>query len=130
MSFQLRCLRRPALRLRHNMAIDTDVELVSFSLTLSPNGESDRWDARSGVGGDVTYLKVAGQWRYMPAVMDRHSRRIVCWSLSHRRDAGTDHKALRQSARNRSTGPGVLFHSDRGIEYAALLLPDRRRADS
>jgi putative transposase len=68
---------------------------------------------------DVTYLKVAGGWRYMAAVMDRHSRRIVGWSLSDRRDAALTTQALRQSARNRQPGPGVLFHSDRGIEYAA-----------
>jgi putative transposase len=70
--------------------------------------------------GDVTYLKVAGQWRYMAAVMDRHSRRIVGWSLSERRDAALTTQALRQSARNRPAAAGVTFHSDRGIEYAAL----------
>jgi putative transposase len=69
--------------------------------------------------GDVTYLKVAGKWRYMAAVMDRHSRRIIGWSLSDRRDAALTTQALRQAARNRNPASGVLFHSDRGIEYAA-----------
>lgn len=68
--------------------------------------------------GDVTYLKVAGQWRYLAAVMDKHSRRIVGWSLGARRDAALTTQALRRSAASRRVSPGVVFHSDRGIEFA------------
>ena len=75
--------------------------------------------------GDVTYLRVAGQWRYMAAVMDRHSRRIVGWSLSARRDAALTSDALRLSVRNRKPAAGLVFHSDRGIEYAAFEYRDQ-----
>ena len=68
--------------------------------------------------GDVTYLKVGGQWRYMAAVMDKHSRKIVGWSLSARRDAALTKEGLRRSAASRAVRPGVVFHSDRGIEFA------------
>ena len=75
--------------------------------------------------GDVTYLRAAGQWRYMAAVMDRHSRRIVGWSLSVRRDAALTSDALRLSIRNRKPAAGLVFHSDRGIEYAAFEYRDQ-----
>lgn len=52
--------------------------------------------------------------------MDRHSRRILGWSLSARRDATLTSEALCLSARKRRTAPGLMFHSDRGIEYAAF----------
>jgi putative transposase len=68
--------------------------------------------------GDVTYLRVAGQWRYMAAVMDKHTRRIVGWSLGERRDAALTREALAEAAWSRCVSPGVVFHSDRGIEFA------------
>lgn len=70
--------------------------------------------------GDVTYLRVSGQWRYMAAVMDRHSRRIVGWSVSRRRDARLTSEALGHAVRKRRPEGGLVFHSDRGIEYAAF----------
>jgi putative transposase len=68
--------------------------------------------------GDVTYLKVAGKWHYMAAVMDKQTRRIVGWSLGPRRDAALTREALVQAAWSRCVRPGVMFHSDRGIEFA------------
>lgn len=68
--------------------------------------------------GDVTYLRVAGRWHYMAAVMDKHTRRIVGWSLGPRRDAALTRQALVQSAWSRCVSPGVVFHSDRGIEFS------------
>jgi transposase InsO family protein len=75
--------------------------------------------------GDVTYLRVNGQWRYLAAVMDRHSRRLVGWSVSTRRDAALTREALRHAVRKRRPLPGLVFHSDRGIEYAAFEYRDQ-----
>lgn len=69
--------------------------------------------------GDVTYLEVDGEWRYLAVVIDKFSRRVVGWSLSKNRDAKLTVSAINQAFKNRGVHSGLVFHSDRGIEYRA-----------
>lgn len=73
---------------------------------------------------DITYLKAAGRWMYLAAIMDLHSRRIVGWSLGKTRTTALTLKALHYAIRRRSPLPNGVFHTDRGIEYRGAVYQD------
>lgn len=75
--------------------------------------------------GDVTYLKVGSKNRFLAAVVDRHSRRVLGWNLGERRDLELTIGALDRASSRRPDAEGVIFHSDRGVEYAGYLYQDR-----
>jgi putative transposase len=68
---------------------------------------------------DITYISTAEGWLYLAGVMDLHSRRIVGWAMSPTIDSALVLAALSMAALHRSPPPGLLFHSDRGVQYAA-----------
>jgi transposase InsO family protein len=78
--------------------------------------------------GDVTYLPVAGRWRFLAVVLDQCSRRVVAWRLGRRRDAHLTRRVLDAAVRRRRPSRGLVFHSDRGSEYVGATLRDRLRA--
>ena len=74
--------------------------------------------------GDVTYLKVKGKWFYLATVMDVYSRRILGWSLGKDRTVNLTLRALHHALKDRTIVDGILFHTDRGIEYMAYRFRD------
>ena len=69
--------------------------------------------------GDVTYLWHQKRWWYLAVVMDVYSRKIIGWKLENYRKKELTMKALRHALKNRKPTTNLLFHSDRGVEYAA-----------
>ena len=69
--------------------------------------------------GDITYLRLGKHWRYLAAVMDLFSRRIIGWTVARSRTVSVSLRALKRAIALRDPKPGLIFHSDRGIEYSA-----------
>lgn len=69
--------------------------------------------------GDLTYLRLGKHWRYLATVMDLFSRRIIGWTIGRGKGMALTLRALKRAIATRSPQPGLLFHSDRGIEYSA-----------
>jgi transposase InsO family protein len=76
---------------------------------------------------DVTYLKVKGSWFYLAAIMDVYSRRILGWSLDKTRTTDLTISALKYALKGRRPEKNMIFHTDRGIEFAAFRFRDALR---
>ena len=68
---------------------------------------------------DITYIRTAGSWVYLAAVMDLYSRKIVGWSLGYTLQTSLVKEALEQALAIRRPAAGLLHHSDRGLQYAS-----------
>lgn len=68
---------------------------------------------------DITYIPTDEGWLYLAGVLDLHSRRIVGWAMSPTIDSTLVLSALSMATLHRSPPSGLLFHSDRGVQYAA-----------
>lgn len=70
--------------------------------------------------GDITYIPTTDGWLYLATVLDLFSRRVVGWSMSTRADRQLVLTALRLALGRRNVARGLLlFHSDRGVQYAS-----------
>ncbi len=70
--------------------------------------------------GDITYIPTREGWLYLAVILDLASRRVVGWSMQLTLDAGLAIDALCMALRARCPASGLMHHSDRGVQYAAL----------
>jgi hypothetical protein len=68
---------------------------------------------------DTTYLPVLGGFLFLVIILDLFSRKVVGWSIGDRLDAELSGEALRSAIGRRQPRPGLIFHTDRGSEFAA-----------
>jgi putative transposase len=68
---------------------------------------------------DITYLPTREGWLYLAAVHDLGSRRVVGWSTHDSLETSLPRAALEQALWHRKPRPGLIHHSDRGVQYAS-----------
>lgn len=77
------------------------------------SGPNEKWTT------DITYIWVNKQWLYLATVMDLYSRKIVGWSLDSSMTEQLITEALQMAFKRRDIRPGLIIHSDRGVQYRA-----------
>jgi len=67
----------------------------------------------------LPYLRLQKEFAYLAVILDAYSRRVVGWALDRTLCASLPLKALEQAIINRQPPPGLVHHSDRGVQYAS-----------
>ena len=108
----LLCLRHKAFVVttdsRHDLAV-----YPNLARHFRPTAINQLWVA------DITYIRLRREFVYLAVVLDVFSRRVVGWALGRTLEAELALSALRMALRQRQPAPGLIHHSDRGIQYAS-----------
>jgi putative transposase len=115
----LRILREDNLlgmqRRRFVVTTDSDHRFevyLNLAGRMKLNGVNQLWVA------DITYIRLQKEFVYLAVVLDAYSRKVVGWALDRTLAARLPIAALEQAVAKRQPLPGLVHHSDRGVQYA------------
>jgi transposase InsO family protein len=94
---------------RHNLPI-----YPNLARKTVPQAINQLWVA------DITYIRLRTEFVYLAVVLDAFSRRVIGWALGRTLEAELALAALRMALRERKPQSGLVHHSDRGVQYAAV----------
>lgn len=69
--------------------------------------------------GDITYVATEEGWLYLAGILDQYSRRLIGWAMSGHIDTKLTLAAWDMALTQRQPPAGLVFHSDRGVQYAS-----------
>ena len=87
---------------------------VNLAVRMTVTGINQLWVA------DITYIRLRREFVFLAVVIDRYSRKAVGWALDRTLAARVAVTALEQAIAERQPPPGVVHHSDQGIQYASM----------
>ncbi len=87
---------------------------VSLNLArrLQVRGINQLWVA------DITYIRLRSEFVYLAVVLDAYSRKVVGWAVERTLRSQLAMAALQTAIADRQPPPGLVHHSDRGMQYA------------
>ena len=107
----LLCIRRRAFvtttNSRHSLPV-----YPNLARQVTPTAINQLWVA------DITYIRLRTEFVYLAVVLDTFSRRVIGWALGRTLEAELALTALRMAVIERGPAPGLVHHSDRGVQYA------------
>jgi transposase InsO family protein len=106
---QARRKRKAAYKTDSGHRLETADNILNREFRASFPGE--KWVS------DITYLRTDKGWLYLTAALDLWDRKVIGWSMSRDMTAGQTCLALDMAVRNRLPREGLIFHSDRGVQY-------------
>ncbi len=68
---------------------------------------------------DITYIRLRTEFVYLAVILDAYSRRVIGWALGRTLEDTLTLRALRRALDHRRPAPGLVHHSDRGVQYAS-----------
>lgn len=86
---------------------------LNLAARLELGGPNQLWIA------DLTYIRLRSEFVYLAVVLDAWSRKAIGWQLSRSLQSAVAVEALEQALEARRPPPGLVHHSDRGIQYAS-----------
>ena len=81
--------------------------------TMTVTGLNQLWIA------DLTYIRLEEEFVYLAVILDAYSRRVIGWNLDDTMAESLTVAALQMALSGREIRPGLVHHSDRGVQYAA-----------
>jgi putative transposase len=120
-SYIARIMKRLNIRskTRKKFKVTTD---SSHSYQIAPNllnRDFTATDVSQKWVSDLTYIRTKAGWLYLTTVIDLADRKVIGWAFSKSMTAKeTSVKALKMAIKCRGVKPGLIFHSDRGVQYA------------
>ena len=86
---------------------------LNLATRMKLTGTNQLWVA------DITYIRLKSEFVYLAVILDGYSRKVVGWSLERTLAADLPLAALKDAIAQRQPSPGLVHHSDRGVQYAA-----------